>query len=77
MTGAGVASLEPLRDHPKLRMLALGLIQDGDLSPLTTMPELVAVGRGSRLVGEPPFPDLDALPRDHPFRQEFRRAVYG
>ena len=58
-------------------MLALSLIQDGDLSPLATMPELVAVGRGSRLVGEPPFPDLVALPRDHPFRTEFRRAVYG
>jgi hypothetical protein len=41
------------------------------------MPELVAVGRGPRLVGEPPFPDLVELPRDHPFRQEFRRAVYG
>jgi hypothetical protein len=76
-TGPGVASLEPLRDHPKLRMLALGPVQDGDLSPLATMPELVAVGRGSRLVGEPPFPDLVELPRDHPFRQEFRRAVYG
>ena len=76
-TGPGVASLEPLRDHPKLRMLALSLVQDGDLSPLATMPELVAVGRGPRLVGEPPFPDLVELPRDHPFRQEFRRAVYG
>ena len=76
-TGPGVASLEPLRDHPKLRMLALGPVEDGDLSPLATMPELVAVGRGSRLVGEPPFPDLVELPRDHPFRQEFRRAVYG
>src|SRR3954447_2060512 len=76
-TGPGVASLEPLRGHPKLRMLALSLVQDGDLSPLATMPELVAVGRGSRLVGEPPFPDLVELPRDHAFRQEFRRAVYG
>jgi hypothetical protein len=76
-TGPGVASLEPLRDHPKLRMLAMSLVQDGDLSPLATMPELVAVGRGSRLVGEPPFPDLLELPRGHPFRQEFRRAVYG
>ena len=50
-------------------MLALSLVQDGDLSPLATMPELVAVGRGPRLVGEPPFPDLVALPRDHPFRR--------
>jgi len=76
-TGPGLGSLEPLRDHPKLRMLALSLIQDGDLSPLTSMPELVAVGRGPRLVGEPPFPDLVQLARDHPLRQEFRRAVYG
>jgi hypothetical protein len=76
-TGPGVASLEPLREHPKLRMLALGLVQDGDLSPLETMPQLVAVGRGSRLVGEPPFPDLVKLRRDHPLRQEFRRAVYA
>ena len=76
-TGPGIASLEPLRDHPNLRMLALSLIQDGDLSPLATMPELVAVGRGPRFVGEPPFPDLDALSRHDPFRTEFRRAVYG
>jgi hypothetical protein len=76
-SGPGVASLEPLRGHPKLRMLALSLIQDEDLSPLTSMPELVAVGRGPRLVGDPPFPDLAALPRNHPFRAEFRRAVYG
>ena len=76
-SGPGVTSLAPLRDHPKLRMLALSLIQDGDLSPLATMPGLVAVGRGPRLVGEPPFPDLVALPRNHPFRTEFRRAVYG
>lgn len=76
-TGPGIASLEPLRGHSKLRMLALDAIRDGDLSPLATMPELVAVGRGPRLVGEPPFPDLVELPRDHPLRQEFRRAVYG
>ena len=76
-TGPGIASLEPLRGHPQLRMLALGLMQDGDLSPLASMPELVAVGRGPRLAGEPPFPDLAVLPRDHPFRTEFRRAVYG
>ena len=76
-TGPGIASLEPLRKHPTLRMLALGAVQDGDISPLTTMPDLVAVGRGSRLVGEPPYPDLVELQRDHPFRQEFRRAVYG
>jgi hypothetical protein len=76
-SGPGIASLEPLRGHPKLRMLALGLIQDGDLSPLETLPELVAVGRGTRLVGEPVWPDFAELPRDHPFRVEFRRAVYG
>ena len=76
-SGPGIASLEPLRGHPKLRMLALGLIQDGDLSPLETLPELVAVGRGTRLVGEPAWPDLAELPRDHSFRVEFRRAVYG
>jgi len=76
-SGPGVASLAPLRDHPRLRMLALGPVQDGDLSPLATMPELVAVGRGSRLVGEPPWPDLAGLPRDHPLRREFARAVYG
>jgi hypothetical protein len=58
-------------------MLALGLIQDGDLSPLETMPELATVGRGTRLVGEPAWPDLAELPRDHPFRVEFRGAVYG
>jgi hypothetical protein len=76
-TGPGIASLEPLREHPKLRMLALGAVQDGDLSPLETIPNLVAVARGSRLVGEPPYPDLAALPSDHPLREEFRRAVSG
>jgi len=76
-TGAGIASLEPLREHPKLRMLALGAVQDGDLSPLETIPDLVAVGRGSSFVGEPAYPDLAALPRDHPLREEFRRAVSG
>ncbi|MFL5916311.1 MAG: hypothetical protein ACJ752_11855 [Gaiellaceae bacterium] len=76
-TGIGIASIDPLRNHPALRMLALSLVRDGDLSPLETMPELVAVARGSRLVGEPRLPDLAKLPRVHPFRQEFRRAVYG
>jgi hypothetical protein len=76
-SGPGVASLAPLRDHPKLRMVALGPVQDGDLSPLATLPSLVAVGRGSRLVGEPPWPDLAVLPRHHPLRREFARAVYG
>jgi hypothetical protein len=76
-SGPGIASLEPLREHPKLRMLALGPVQDGDLSPLASLPELVAVGRGARLVGEPPWPDLAKLPRDHPLRREFARAVYG
>jgi hypothetical protein len=76
-SGPGIASLEPLRGHPALRMLALGPIQDGDLSPLEALPELVAVGRGPRLVGEPAWPDLAKLPRDHPLRREFARAVYG
>src|SRR3954468_17178934 len=76
-SGPGVASLAPLRGHPRLRMLALSLLQDEDLSPLTSMRELVAVGRGPRVGGAPPFPDLAALPRNHPFRAEFRRAVYG
>ena len=56
---------------------ALGAVQDGDLLPLETIPNLVAVGRGSRLVGEPPYPDLAALPRDDPLREEFRHAVSG
>jgi hypothetical protein len=37
-TGVGVGSLQPLRGHQELRMLALSLIQDEDLSPLGTMP---------------------------------------
>jgi hypothetical protein len=76
-SGPAIASLEPLRHHPRLRMLALGPIADSDLSPLGTLPELVAVGRGSRLVGEPPWPDLVQLPPDHPLRREFARALYG
>ena len=76
-TGVGIASIEPLRDHPALRMLHLSLVQDGDLSPLATLPKLVAVGRGPRLVGDPPWPDLAKLPRDHPFRLEWARAVRG
>jgi hypothetical protein len=76
-SGPGIASLEPLRDHPALRMLALGPVQDGDLSPLATLPQLVAVGRGTRLVGEPPWPDLTKLARDHALRREFARALYG
>jgi hypothetical protein len=58
-------------------MLAMGLVQDGDLSPLATLPDLVAVGREPRFVGDPPWPDLSQLPRDHPFRQEWARALGG
>lgn len=76
-SAVGIESLEPLRDHSALRMLALGLVRDGELSPLATLPELVAVGRWSRLVGDPPWPDLKTLPRDHPFRREWARAVRG
>lgn len=76
-TGVGIASLEPLRDHPSLRILAISLIQDGDLAPLTTMPQLAAVGRGPRLVGEPPLPDLWALAREDPLRREWHRAMRG
>jgi hypothetical protein len=74
-TGVGIASLGPLRDHPSLRILAISLIQDGDLTPLATMPELAAVGRGPRLAGDPPWPDLWAMSRDHPFRREWHRAM--
>ena len=77
LPGQGIASLEPLREHPKLRMLALGAVQAGAVLPLETIPNLVAVGRGSRLAGEPPYPDLAALPRDDPLREEFRHAVSG
>jgi hypothetical protein len=76
-TGVGIASLGPLREHPSLRLLAISLIQDGDLAPLATMPMLAAVGRGPRLVGDPPWPDLWAMSRDQPLGREWHRAMGG
>jgi hypothetical protein len=69
--------LEPLRGHPGIRMLALSLVTDPDLAVLDTLPGLVAVARGPRLSGEPPFPDQRRLPPDDPLRMEWQRATRG
>jgi hypothetical protein len=72
-----VTSIEPLRDHPSLRMLELSMAGEPQPDVLSSMAGLVAVGRGRRFEGPIRQLDLFALAPDHPLRREWRRALSG
>ena len=70
-----VATIEPLRGHPSLRMLELVMAQEPERSVLDSIPGLVAVGHGKGFQQAVPWPELDALPPEHPRRVEWFRAM--
>jgi hypothetical protein len=72
-----VASIEPLRGHPSLRMLELAMAAEPERAVLDSIPGLVAVGRGKNVSGPIGQVDLFALPRDDPLRQEWDEAMRG
>ncbi|MEA2546613.1 MAG: hypothetical protein QOI09_1886 [Chloroflexota bacterium] len=75
-TGDGV-SLEPLRNHPGLRMVSFSKVNDPDLSILDTLRNLVAVGRGPRLEDPTRWPDITSGGVDPLLAREWRRAIGG
>lgn len=68
-------SLEPLRDHPALRMVAFAMAQELDLSVLASSRGLKAVRRGKRFERPAPWPELGELSADDPLRVEWSRAM--
>ena len=68
-------SIEPLRDHPSLRMVSLTMAREPDLSVLASIPGLLAVRRGKGFEHPVPWPDLRELPTEHPLRVEWFRAL--
>jgi hypothetical protein len=70
-----VASIEPLRGHPSLRMLELAAAREPERAVLDSIPGLVAIGRGKGFEQAVPWPDLGMLPRDDPLRREWHRAM--
>jgi hypothetical protein len=70
-----VPSIEPLRGHPALRMLELAMAAEPEREVLDSIPGLVAIGRGKSFVQAVPWPELDALPPEHPLRLEWFRAM--
>ena len=68
-------SIEPLRDHPSLRMISLNMAREPDLSVLESIPGLVAVGRGKSFEQPILLPDPSALASDDPIRLEWARAL--
>jgi hypothetical protein len=70
-----LATIEPLRGHPSLRMLELVMASEPERSVLDSIPGLVAIGRGKGFRQAVPWPDLLELPDAHPLRVEWFRAV--
>ena len=71
------ASIEPLRGHPRLRMLELKLSGEPDTTVLDSMPELVAVGRGNGFTVPIRQADLFARPPEDALRREWHAAFRG
>jgi hypothetical protein len=71
------ASIEPLRGHPRLRMLELKLSGEPDTTVLDSMPELVAVGRGKGFTVPIRQADLFEFPREDALRREWHDALRG
>ena len=72
-----VVSIEPLREHPSLRILELSIAGEPAADVIESIPGLVAVGRGRRFEGSIQRADLFELARDHPIRREWRRGLEG
>ena len=70
-----VATIEPLRGHPSLRMLELAMAAEPERDVLDSIPGLVAIGRGKSFNQAVPWPELVALPPDDPLRVEWFRAM--
>jgi hypothetical protein len=70
-----VASIEPLRGRPSLRMLELAMAAEPERAVLDSLPGLVAIGRGKSFTQAVPWPDLAKLPQGHPLRVEWFRAT--
>jgi hypothetical protein len=68
-------SIEPLREHPSLRMVSLTMAREPDLPVLASIPGLVAIRRGKGFEQPVPWPDLSELPANHPLRIEWSRAM--
>jgi hypothetical protein len=70
-----LTSIEPLRDHPALRMVAFAEQQAPDNSVLASMRGLKAVWRGNGLARPVSWPELGELCADDPLRVEWARAM--
>jgi hypothetical protein len=70
-----VPSIEPLRGHPSLRMLELGMAAEPEREILDSIPGLVAISRGKNFKQAVPWPDLLAIEKGDPLRQEWFRAM--
>lgn len=68
-------SLAALAGHPKLRIARLTMPDDGDLSPLASWPELVALIGQQWLGDDVPVPFLEQLPSGHPLGEEWVAAT--
>jgi hypothetical protein len=70
-------SIEPLRDHPSLRMVSLTMAREPDHTVLASIPGLVAIRRGKGFEKPAPWPELSELPADDPLRVEWLHALRG
>ncbi len=70
-----VASIEPLRGHPSLRMLELAMAAEPEPDVLESIPGLVAILRGKSFTQTVAWPEIDKLAPGHPLRVEWFRAM--
>jgi hypothetical protein len=68
-------SIEPLRDHPALRMVAFAEQQAPDNSVLASIRGLKAVWRGNGFARPVSWPELNEISADNPLRVEWARAM--
>ena len=68
-------SIEPLRDHRALRMVAFAEKQAPDSSVLTSIRGLKAVWRGNGFPKPVSWPELGEISADDPLRVEWARAM--
>ena len=68
-------SIEPLRDHPALRIVAFAEQQVPDNSVLASIRGLKAVWRGNGFARPVSWPELGEISADDPLRVEWARAM--
>ncbi len=68
-------SIEPLRDHPALRMVAFAEQQAPDNSVLASIRGLKAVWSGNGFIRPISWPELGEISADDPLRVEWARAM--